>query len=277
MAWMAGINSRPSPVSAYSTDGGVVGITLRTTTAFVCSSRSRVLRTLAEMGSMSARSSMNRRGPALKCQITFGVQAPPKSDMHSVNGQAGNGGGALFLRTFSGKGGSPGYQADTGKRQLPEDMGFPSVTAIPSLSAGRPAGRPARYRPAEDTTMQGAYVEVADVLSTYFDALYHSDTARLRRVFHPRAQYVCATEETLIYQTMDEYFPIVGQRPSPASREESRADSIVSIEFAGPVTAFARVHCAIGHKFFTDLLTLICVDGRWQIISKVFHFDIREA
>src|SRR5688572_28857764 len=113
--------------------------------------------------------------------------------------------------------------------------------------------------------MQGAYLEVADVLSMYFDGLYHSDTARLRRVFHPRAQYVCATEGTLTHLTMEEYFPAVDQRPSPASHGEVRADDIVSIEFAGPVTAFARVHCAIGPKYFTDLLTLICIDGRWQI------------
>jgi 4-oxalocrotonate tautomerase len=125
--------------------------------------------------------------------------------------------------------------------------------------------------------MPNAYAEVANVLSTYFDGLYHSDTRRLRSVFHPRAHYVCATEGTLTYRTMEEYFPIVDARPSPASREEARADSIVSIEFAGPVTAFARVHCAIGPKYFTDLLTLIRIDGRWQIISKVFHFEIRDA
>lgn len=125
--------------------------------------------------------------------------------------------------------------------------------------------------------MQDSYQDIVDVLSTYFDGLYHSDTDRLRRVFHPRAHYVCATEGTLLYRTMDEYFPIVDQRPSPASRSEARADSIVSIEFAGPVTAVAKVNCAIGPKYFTDLLTLIRIDDRWQIISKVFHFDIREA
>jgi Putative lumazine-binding len=125
--------------------------------------------------------------------------------------------------------------------------------------------------------MQNEYLEVAEVLSTYFDGLYHSDTQRLRRVFHPRAHYVCATEGTLTYRTMDEYFPIVDRRPSPESGGEARADRIVSIEFAGPVTAFARVNCAIGPKDFTDLLTLVRLDGRWQIISKVFHFDVRET
>jgi hypothetical protein len=126
------------------------------------------------------------------------------------------------------------------------------------------------------------YGAVVAVLQSYFDGLHHSDTGRLREVFHPRAHYVTATEaattggEPLVL-TMAEYFPIVDRRPSPASRGEARRDRIVSVEVAGPVTAFARVECAIAPKFFTDLLTLICVEGRWQIIAKVFHFDLREA
>lgn len=124
--------------------------------------------------------------------------------------------------------------------------------------------------------MGSAYAAVAEVLGTYFEGLYRSDTQLLRAVFHPQAQYVCATEAPPIHLRMNEYFPMVDARPSPASRGEPRADSIVSIEFAGPVTAFARVNCAIGEKYFTDFLTLILVEGRWQIIAKVFHFDIHE-
>jgi hypothetical protein len=123
--------------------------------------------------------------------------------------------------------------------------------------------------------MDANFAAVAAVLGRYFDGLYYSDTALLRSVFHPRAHYVSATDGTLAHLGMDEYFPIVDQRPSPASRNEVRADRIVAIEFAGPVTAFARVECAIGARFFSDLLTFVFVEGRWQIISKVFHFDLR--
>ncbi len=116
---------------------------------------------------------------------------------------------------------------------------------------------------------------VTQALTTYFDGLYHSDTARLGQVFHPRAIYACATDGKLLYLTMDEYFPIVDKRPSPASKGEDRHDRILSIEFAGPVTAFARVECAIQPKFFTDFLTLVSIEGRWQIMSKVFHYETR--
>jgi hypothetical protein len=126
-----------------------------------------------------------------------------------------------------------------------------------------------------DTEPRASYGAIVELLSSYFDGLHHSDTARLARVLHPRAQYVCATDGALLQLDMPRYFALVDQRPSPASRGEARRDRIISIGFAGPVTACARVECAIGEKFFTDLLTLVQVDGRWQIIAKVFHYDLR--
>ena len=122
--------------------------------------------------------------------------------------------------------------------------------------------------------MRHAFDEIVSVLNEYFDGLYHSDTKRLARVFHAQAQYVCATDGDLLYRTMGEYLPIVDARPSPASTNEPRRDEIVSIEFAGPVTATARLRCAIGNKYFTDCLTLIWLDGEWKIISKVFHYEL---
>ena len=120
------------------------------------------------------------------------------------------------------------------------------------------------------------FAGVSATLNLYFDGLHHSDTERLAQVFHPAATYCCATEGQLLHLTMAQYFPIVDQRPSPASRGLDRQDRILSIEFAGPVTAFARVECAIAPRFFTDFLTLVQLDGRWQIVSKVFHFDVVE-
>ena len=119
--------------------------------------------------------------------------------------------------------------------------------------------------------------EVVLALDDYFDGLHHSDTVRLRRAFHPAALYACATDGSLLLRTMDEYFPVVDARPSPASRGEPRHDRIVSIEFAGPVTAFARVECAIAPKAFVDFLILVRLDGRWRILSKVFHYELMDG
>jgi hypothetical protein len=125
-----------------------------------------------------------------------------------------------------------------------------------------------------DSADRAAVESVGATLQLYFDGLHHSDTDRLARAFHRQAIYVSATEGVLVHMTMAEYLPMVDARPSPASRGEQRTDRVLSIEFAGPVTALARVECSIGPKQFTDLLTLVHVESRWQIIAKVFHFDL---
>jgi 4-oxalocrotonate tautomerase len=121
------------------------------------------------------------------------------------------------------------------------------------------------------------FVSIHSVLQLYFDGLHHSDTKRLARVFHPKALYATAVGDQPIVWRMDEYFPVVDARPAPATRLQPRTDLVLSIELIGPVTALAKVRCSIPPKHFIDLLTFIQVDGRWQIISKVFHYDINDC
>lgn len=124
--------------------------------------------------------------------------------------------------------------------------------------------------------MSGAadIVAIHSVLKLYFDGLYHSDTQRLRRVFHPQALYATAVGDQPIVWHMDNYFPVVDARPAPVARVQPRTDRVLSIELIGPVTAHARLQCSIGPTDLIDLLTLIHVDGRWQVISKVFHYNM---
>jgi hypothetical protein len=81
----------------------------------------------------------------------------------------------------------------------------------------------------------------------------------------------------MLHRTMDEYFPVVAKRVSPASRNEPRRDVVESIEFAGDNTAFARVRCSIGTKDFIDFLTLVRTDGTWRIMTKIFHMTERTS
>ncbi len=126
----------------------------------------------------------------------------------------------------------------------------------------------------KNQSMNAEYAAVTKVLLHYFDGLYNSDTSILKSVFHLRASYVCVTDGSLLYLNMGEYFLVVDRRPSPSIRGEKRRDRILSVEFSGPVTAYARVECSIKTKLFTDFLTLIFINNQWQIISKVFHYEI---
>ncbi|MFF3691401.1 nuclear transport factor 2 family protein [Streptomyces sp. NPDC002187] len=64
-----------------------------------------------------------------------------------------------------------------------------------------------------------SWIAVTEALVTYFDGLYHGDTDKLARVFHPGAVYATATEGELLRMTTAEYFRAVrpqGTAPGPA-------------------------------------------------------------
>ncbi len=119
--------------------------------------------------------------------------------------------------------------------------------------------------------------DIAELLDTYYDGLYHCDIERLKEVLHPAALYACASDGKLLSYDMVTYFSVVAQRQSAASQGLAKSSRIVRIEFAGPVTAWVHFECVIPPRKFDDRLTLVKLDGRWQIIAKVFHYETLSA
>ena len=118
-----------------------------------------------------------------------------------------------------------------------------------------------------------AFAEVQQLLQRYFDLLYTCDMRLFDEVFHPCALYATADETPLLHRDMATYRDVLTRRERGAVRGDSRHDIIDAIEFAGDNTAFARVRCSIGPRHFVDLLSLVRSNGRWQIISKIFHIQ----
>ena len=120
--------------------------------------------------------------------------------------------------------------------------------------------------------MRSDVAEVEKVLQTYFDGLYEGNTRKLGEAFHPASHLysVGADGQAADFPRAD-WFKMVEGRKSAKDSGSERRDRIVSIDFSGPGTAFAKVECQIPPRYFTDYLTLLKVDGRWQVISKSFH------
>lgn len=119
--------------------------------------------------------------------------------------------------------------------------------------------------------MDHDYAAVNDLMKRYYDGLYRCRKDILANVFHPQARYISASGDDVINLDLETYFSIIENRKSPESNKEPYAYDIESIEFAGPVTAFVRMRCFMLSKDYTDFLSVIWVDGKWGIISKVFH------
>lgn len=119
-----------------------------------------------------------------------------------------------------------------------------------------------------------AISEIQQQLEQYFDGLYFCDLQLLNNVFHSDAIYINVTEQPVLRLSMAEYFPIVASRISPASKLQTRQDKISSINLIHERLALVHVECVIHPKYFYDALTFVFEDGKWKIISKVFHYQI---
>ncbi len=114
---------------------------------------------------------------------------------------------------------------------------------------------------------------IQQVVARYFDGLYHSDVKHLQGVLHPAALYATVVDNKLRRLSMEDYWPVVAARISPASQGQARRDKIVAIDILGATTALAKVECAIAGNFYRDLLSLVKLDNRWWIIAKVFQME----
>ena len=73
----------------------------------------------------------------------------------------------------------------------------------------------------------------------------------------------------------DKWLDMVRGRVSAKAQGQARHDRIVTIDQSGPVTAFAKVECALPPRFFVDYLTLLKTSDGWRIVAKAFKTETR--
>jgi hypothetical protein len=118
---------------------------------------------------------------------------------------------------------------------------------------------------------------IEGVIQSYLDGLYESDAAKIAGAFHPTSALTSVTDAgELVITPRDVWLNNVRTRPSPKQRGLSRHDEVLSIDLVSPTMAYVKLKCAIPPRFFTDQLSLLKIDGRWQIAQKVFVTEMRE-
>ena len=142
---------------------------------------------------------------------------------------------------------------------------------------GDPAGGDRRARPAlKENPMSEDRAAIEAVVQTYLDGLYEGDVEKLAAAFHPTSSLTYEENGALTPLPRDQWLEAVRNRPSPQSRGLPRHDRILQIDQASPTTAFVKLNCAIPPRFFTDYLSLLKVEGRWQVAQKVFATERRD-
>ncbi|MEM1161445.1 MAG: nuclear transport factor 2 family protein [Pseudomonadota bacterium] len=118
--------------------------------------------------------------------------------------------------------------------------------------------------------------EIQDLMTRYFDGLYHSDSTILRTVFHDDLTYVNGTVGTYENMDLETYMARIDARTPPASRGEPRSDVIERITLKGGRIGLVEAQMTMLGRTYQDLLTLIHTGGGWRVLTKIFSFVERK-
>ena len=109
------------------------------------------------------------------------------------------------------------------------------------------------------------------MLSDYFDAMHTQDMDKFDRVFHKDVVLYSAQTGELNIRPYVIYREAVVNRESPQSKGEARNEKILMIDEISDTAALAKVQLEMFGGVMQDYLNLIHIDGRWQIISKIWE------
>ena len=112
---------------------------------------------------------------------------------------------------------------------------------------------------------------IETMLSDYFDAMHTQDMEKFDRVFHKDVVLYSAQTGELNIRPYVVYREAVVNRESPQSKGEARNEKILMIDEISDTAALAKVQLEMFGGVMQDYLNLIHIDGRWQIISKIWE------
>jgi Putative lumazine-binding len=111
--------------------------------------------------------------------------------------------------------------------------------------------------------------EIAAVLELYIEGSADGDAVKLNEVFHEHARAYGSLNGTRYDIPVAEM--IAMEQRSPRNNEGRYTAHIMSVEQAGDVAAATVEEDGCwGTASFTTFLSLVKVDDRWQIVSRVF-------
>lgn len=122
----------------------------------------------------------------------------------------------------------------------------------------------------QDTLPMGNIDNLIALAKTYFDAAYAMDADKFATIFDPAAQVTRRGDgNSVVVTPIAAWLDAVRSLTSPQDTGGVRADQILSIAITRDM-ALLKLRLRIPPREVTDLLSCFYLDGRWQIVQKVF-------
>lgn len=122
----------------------------------------------------------------------------------------------------------------------------------------------------QDTPSTGNIDGLVALAKTYFDAAYAMDADKFATIFDPAALVTRRGDGSSVVVTpVAAWLDVVRSLTSPQDAGAVRADQILSIAMTRDM-ALLKLRLRIPPREVTDLLSCFYLNGRWQIVQKVF-------
>lgn len=108
--------------------------------------------------------------------------------------------------------------------------------------------------------------QVIKLASDYYTAMVDADGEGLRRVFHPKASIIGNFAGALEYVGLEEFIAGSGDAKTGEGPFETHLDGLTLLGDTAVVTISGYSYGA----WITDHLSMVKIDGRWQIVAKTF-------
>ena len=109
---------------------------------------------------------------------------------------------------------------------------------------------------------------VVATVKLYFQGHATGDGEYFRKAFHPDAKLFWVKDGALAQKTAAEF--AAGATGKAADDEAKRVRKVALVDITGDA-AIVKVELDYPGMKIVDYLSLLQIDGRWQIVNKIFH------
>ncbi|MEX0409737.1 nuclear transport factor 2 family protein [Aquibium sp. LZ166] len=111
--------------------------------------------------------------------------------------------------------------------------------------------------------------DARQVVRDYLDGITFADEARIRRAFHPDGKLIGYKNGVLEWDSVEKF--INDRRAAGTLSERAPYYWEIVLEDQTEDIATVKVIDEYRESRYTYYIVLLYIDGRWQIVSKVFH------
>lgn len=114
---------------------------------------------------------------------------------------------------------------------------------------------------------------VRAAIEHYFQGHATGEGAHFEQVFHPDSKLFWIRDGVLNQRTSEAY--IAGANGQPPEDEAQRRRRITNIDITGNA-AVVRIELDYPRALITDYMSMLKIDGRWQIVNKTFYVEPKQ-